>query len=74
MNSPKWTWFAIGYQCGLAYAVSLIVNQLGLLFTTGAFTFWTAVAFLLAAGILYLFFRPYQEATTLDIGKVKIQA
>ena len=74
MNSPKWTWFAIGYQCGLAYTVALIVNQLGLLFTTGAFTFWTAVAFLLAAGILYLFFRPYQEATTLDMGKVKFQA
>ena len=74
MNSPKWTWFAIGYQCGLAYAVSLIVNQLGLLFTTGAFTFWTAVAVVLLAGIAYLFFRPYQEATTLDIGKVKIQA
>ena len=74
MNSPKWTWFAIGYQCGLAYAVSLIVNQLGLLFTTGAFTFWTAVAVVLLASIAYLFFRPYQEATTLDIGKVKIQA
>ena len=61
MNSAKWTWFAIGYQCVFAYAVSLIVYQLGLLFTGNGFGIATAAAFLVAAGILFLFFRPYKK-------------
>ena len=65
MNSAKWFWFAISYQCGLAYIVSLCIYQIGTLFTTGAFGFGTVVAFLLVAGFIYLLVRPYKESTTL---------
>ena len=65
MNNAKWFWFAIGYQCGLAYVVSLCIYQIGTLFTTGAFGFGTVVAFLLVAGFIYLLVRPYRESTTL---------
>lgn len=61
MNSAKWFWFAIGYQCGLAYVVSLCIYQIGTLITTGSFGVGTIVAFLLVIGLLYLLFRPYQE-------------
>ena len=44
MNSPKWTWFAIGYMCVFAYSISLIIYQLGML-ASGVFSFWTVVAF-----------------------------
>lgn len=57
MNSPKWTWAAIGYMCGFAYAVSLIVYQLGSFFTGGGFTVWTAAAFVLLAAFVYLLAR-----------------
>ena len=65
MNNAKWFWFAIGYQCGLAYIVSLGIYQIGTLFTTGAFGLGTVVAFLLVAGFIYLLVRPYKESTTL---------
>ena len=65
MNNAKWFWFAIGYQCGLAYIVSLCIYQIGTLFTTGAFGLGTVVAFLLVAGFIYLLVRPYKESTTL---------
>ena len=65
MNNSKWFWFAIGYQCGLAYIVSLCIYQIGTLFTTGAFGLGTVVAFLLVAGFIYLLVRPYKESTTL---------
>lgn len=65
MNSAKWFWFAIGYQCILAYVVSLCIYQIGTLITTGVFSIGTAVAFLLVIGLLYLLFRPYKESTTL---------
>ena len=65
MNNAKWFWFAIGYQCGLAYIVSLCIYQIGTLFTTGAFGFGTVVAFLLVAGFIYLLVRPYKESTSL---------
>ena len=65
MNNAKWFWFAIGYQCGLAYIVSLCIYQIGTLFTTGAFGLETVVAFLLVAGFIYLLVRPYKESTTL---------
>ncbi len=58
MNSPKWTWFAIGYQCGFAYAVALIVYQLGLLFGGAGFGLGTAAAFVLLGVLVYLVVRP----------------
>ena len=61
MNNAKWFWFAIGYQTGLAYVVSLCVYQLGILFTAGALGIGTVVAVLLLAGFLYLLVRPYKE-------------
>ncbi len=57
MNNAKWTAAAIGYMTLFAYVISLIVYQLGMLFTTGVFTVWTAVAFVLLAGLLYMLFR-----------------
>ena len=70
MNNPKWFWFAIGYQCGLAYVVSLCIYQIGTLISTGAFGIGTIVAFLLVAAFIYLLFRPYKESKTLNV-KVK---
>lgn len=57
MNNAKWTAAAIGYMTLFAYVISLIVYQLGMLFTTGVFTVWTAVAFVFFAGLLYMLFR-----------------
>ena len=65
MNSAKWTWFAIGYQCGFAYAVALMVNQFGGLFTGKANILWLTVALALLAGMIYMLVRPYKEATRL---------
>ena len=65
MNNAKWTWFAIGYQCGLAYVVALMINQFGGLFTGNVNVPGVIAAFLLLAGILYMLFRPYKEATKL---------
>jgi ferrous iron transport protein B len=62
MNNTRWFWIAIGYQCGLAYVVSLCVYQIGNLITTGAFGIGTVVAFLLIIGFIYLLFRPYKES------------
>lgn len=70
MNNTKWTWFAIGYQTGLAYVVSLCVYQLGTLFTGGGFTVWTVVALVCAVGFIWLLFRPHTESQTLKV-KVK---
>ena len=60
MNSAKWTWFAIGYQCGFAYVVALMVYQLGRLFSGAGFTLWTAAAILLLAGLVWLLLRRNQ--------------
>jgi ferrous iron transport protein B len=65
MNNAKWFWFAIGYQCGLAYLVSLVVYQIGMLFIAGSFGIGTIVAFLIIAGFIWMLFRPYKESTTL---------
>lgn len=65
MNNAKWTWFAIGYQCGLAYVVALMINQFGGLFTGNINVPGVIAAVLLLAGILYMLFRPYKEATKL---------
>ena len=65
MNNAKWTWFAIGYQCGFAYVVAMCIYQIGTLFTTGAFGVFTAISFLLIIGMIYLLVRPYRESNTL---------
>ena len=61
MNNRKWFWFAIGYQCGLAYLVSLCVYQIGTLITTGTFGLGTVVAFIIVCLFLYLLFRPASD-------------
>ena len=67
MNNAKWFWFAIGYQCGLAYLVSLCIFQIGGLFTGAAtFGFWTIVAIAIIIGFIYMLVRPYKESTTLE--------
>ena len=67
MNNMKWFWTAIGYQCGLAYVVSLCIYQLGNLFTGGGFGIGTVVAILLVIGFIYLLVRPYKESKTLTV-------
>ena len=67
MNNTKWFWFAIGYQCILAYVVSLCIFQIGTLITAGTFGVGTVVAFLLIIGFIYLLFRPYKESQTLNV-------
>ena len=68
MNNAKWTWFAIGYMCVFAYAVALMVYQIGGLFTGSLNVVGLVAALLLLAAMLYQLFRPYKEATTLRIG------
>ena len=65
MNSPKWTWFAIGYQCGFAYAVALMINQFGGLFTGNANIIGVIAAVIVLAAIIYMLVRPYKEAIKL---------
>ena len=65
MNSAKWFWFAIGYQCGLAYLVSLCIYQIGTLITTGTFGVGVIVAALIIIGFIYMLFRPYKESNSL---------
>lgn len=61
MGSAKWTWLAIGYQTGLAYAVSMVVFQLGTLFSGGGFGVGTIVSFIIVAAFIFLLFRPYKK-------------
>ena len=72
MNNAKWFWFAIGYQCGLAYVVSLCIYQIGTLLTGGGFGLGTVVAFVLVAAFLYLLFRPYKESNSLKVNTKSI--
>ena len=72
MNNAKWFWFAIGYQCGLAYVVSLCIYQIGTLLTGGGFGIGTVVAFVLVAAFLYLLFRPYKESDSLKVNTKSI--
>ena len=65
MNSPKWTWFAIGYQCCFAYAISLMINQFGKIFVGGINVIGLIFAFAILGFMLYMLFRPYKEATKL---------
>ena len=71
MNSGKWTWAAIGWMCGFAYAVSLIVNQLGRLFTGGGFGIGTVAALLVLAGMLWLLFRPAPDGARLGANSAR---
>ena len=70
MNSQKWTWFAIGYQCGFAYAIALMVNQFGALFTGNGNVLGVIVGVVLLAFIVYMLVKPYKEATKLT-AKIK---
>ena len=72
MNSAKWTWFAIGYQCGFAYAVSLIVYQIGSAFMGDINPIGLAAAVLLLAFFGFMLFRPYKESNKLT-KKIKIK-
>ena len=72
MNNVKWFWFAIGYQCGLAYVAALCIYQIGTLITTGAFGLGTVAALVFIAVILYLLFRPYKESNSLSFNGEKI--
>lgn len=67
MNHIGWFWFAIGYQTGLAYVVSLCIYQIGTWIGTGIFGVGTAVAVLLVMGIFYLLVRPYTESKRLHM-------
>ena len=71
MNSPKWTWFAIAYQCGFAYLIALMINQFGNIFLGKANVFGIIVAVALLAGMVYMIIRPYKEATKLT-AEVKV--
>ncbi|AJA46634.1 ferrous iron transport protein B [Clostridium pasteurianum DSM 525 = ATCC 6013] len=68
MGSAKWTWFAIGYQTVFAYAVALIINQVGSLVTGGSFGFGTVVAFALILVLIYLLFRKPSKTSHNEIG------
>ena len=72
MNSAKWTWFAIGYQCLFAYAVSLMIYQIGSVFTGGVNVAGLIAALAVLALILYMLFKPYKESDRLTVSvKVK---
>ena len=66
MDSPKWFWFAIAYQCVFAWCVGLIINQLWELFVLGNFGAWTVVAFVLLAGMIFQIARPMPKTEQSD--------
>ena len=66
MDSPKWFWFAIAYQCVFAWCVGLIINQLWELFVLGNFGAWTVVAFVLLAGMIFQIVRPMPKTEKTD--------
>jgi ferrous iron transport protein B len=68
MNNRKWTWATLGYMTGLAYAASLVVYQIGILFRWGSFSIWTVLAFIVLAVFLYLLFKPIKFSLA---GKMK---
>ena len=70
MNNAKWFWFAIGYQCLLAYLVALCIFQFGTLFTGGGFGIGTVAAIVILIGFIYMLFRPYKESTSLNVNTV----
>ena len=66
MNNAKWTWFAIGYQCGFAYVIALMINQFGNAFTGSLNVIGLIAAIAALALIIYMLFKPYKEATKLS--------
>ena len=66
MNNAKWTWFAIGYQCGFAYVIALMINQFGGLFTGNVNVLGMIAAALCLGFIVYMLVKPYKEATKLS--------
>ena len=66
MNNAGWTWFAIGYQCGFAYVIALMINQFGSLFTGNADLLGVVAATAFLAGMVYMLFKPYKEAAKLN--------
>ena len=73
MNNTKWFWIAIGYQCGYAYLVGLVINQIvGLITGDTAFNVFTVIAILVIVGFIYLLFRPYKESKTLKVDSKKL--
>ena len=75
MNNRKWTWFAILYQCGFAYAIALMINQFGLLFTGDVNVIGLIFAIAILAGMIYmLFFKKYKEADKLTSHDLKDKA
>ncbi len=73
MNNAKWTWFAIGYQCIFAYAMSLVVYQFGMLFTGNGNVIGVIFAAAIVAFILYMLFKPYKESSRFT-ANVKVKA
>ena len=67
MNNAKWTWFAIGYQCGFTYLIALMINQFGGWAVGAGSIIGTIVAVIVLAGLLYMLFRPYKDATKLSV-------
>ncbi len=65
MNSAKWTWFAIGYECGFAYIISLCVYQIGSLILGDGSVIGMIAACAIIIALLYMLFRPYKESTKL---------
>ncbi len=65
MNNAKWTWFAIGYQCGFAYAIALMINQFGGIFTGNVNVIGLICAVAVLGFMIYMLVRPYKEATKL---------
>ena len=72
MNNAKWTWFAIGYQCGFAYLASLCIYQIGSAVTGNMNILGLIVSLVVLAGTLYMLFKPYKESTTLKADAAKI--
>ena len=66
MNNSKWTWFAVGYQCGFAYLIALMINQFGNAFTGSLNVIGLIAAIAALALIIYMLFKPYKEAAKLS--------
>lgn len=74
MNNKKWFWFAIFYQCILAYIVAMCIYQLGTWITTGVFGVGSLVALVCVIILLYLLFRPYQERKVITVNAESVNA
>ena len=67
MNSRKWTWFAIGYQCGFAWVIAFLVWQIGRFFVGGVSVVGVILAFAMLAALLWQLFKPYKESQKLTV-------